>query len=224
MMGLPTRLRLARVGVLTDLGPASTWARWCAAVFRAGAQLLLIRDTGDRLPMDEALTTARRAAVAHRGLVGVINPRTPGLRSDVVHVARMEAGTPGDGRTLIGCHASTQAEFTALMGDPRVSFVTVTAPWWLSGGAAPGTGSVADSGVRLDGRPWLPPKPWFLARDFAPGEIQRVLTSGVRRVIVGAHALDLEQLTAVSTAVRGAWNADAAERRTPRQNLPPKGL
>jgi thiamine-phosphate pyrophosphorylase len=236
LLGLATRLRLARLLLITDLcrpqqgddrgaaeaprsdGPADLTG-FVAATVAAGADIVLLREDGvPPLALMDGLFDLRAALTAeHRVILGVAEPvaATQG-EADLAHLPAGCADTPGEVRpllhqwALVGRSCHDVAGLEAALAD-GVDYLTV----------GPVTGSTGLELVRRAAE-LLPPDdpaslPWFATGGVTPSNLDAVLAAGARRIGVSRcvrEAADPAGLTrGLASRLAKAWNDDPGMER-----------
>lgn len=219
-MGLDTRLKLARLHLVTDtLGGGRRFVDFCADVFRAGVDMLQIRERG--LPTDqltEALEIARSVALQLNRLV-VVSENVAVATAFGADVVQLDATTPvapakaaQHEYALVGVATHDEAGLTAALADPAVAYLTVGPVFGPSQPEHPLPGldlvrTAAERIVVADAAS----KPWFAIGGIDARTLQAVIGAGARRVVVTRGALGSDaaaDVQAIAERLRGAWLDD----------------
>jgi thiamine-phosphate pyrophosphorylase len=190
-MGLDTRLKLARLQLVTDtMGGGRRFGDFCTDVFRAGVDMLQVREPGlspdrltDVLQIDATTPAAPAKAAQHDyALVGVATHDEQGLEAAVAdpHVAYLTVGPVFGPRQPR--HRLPGLEFVRSAAE-RIT--------------------VADAGS----------KPWFAIGGIDGRTLDEAVAAGARRVVVTRSVLGTEpaeDVRAIAERLRGAWLDDAA--------------
>lgn len=224
-MGLDTRLRLAKLHLVTDTrGGGKAFGDFCIEVFRHGVDMLQIRERGiSAAALTDALETARSVALQLNKLVVVSEDLTvaTAFGADVVQLDATHAKTAKQAKAtqheyaLIGVATHDEAGLAAALADDAVSYLTVgpvfggeQTPYELPGldyvRLAADRAPVAD----VNG------KPWFAIGGINAGNLDDVLAAGARRVVITRRSLGSGEpgaaVEAVADRLRTAWNDDEA--------------
>jgi thiamine monophosphate synthase len=214
LTGLKSRLRLARLGLVTDRAGEADWADFCRAVFRAGVDLLLIDQSDlDRSKLSQAVQQAARAGLGRGRIVGLRQGDPTEGPADLVHLSR-RGPTPDSapGQPWLGLSAEAPDELEAALADPRAAYVTV-GPWR---GPGPGDDGSGPDLSRLAAR-LAPPAdpaspPWFATGGVSWDDREAIWAAGARRVILRRDVLRAPDPVARAAAwadwLRQAWRAD----------------
>ncbi len=221
-MGLTTRLRLARLQLVTDTrGGGRPFADFCVDVFRAGVDMLVVREPG--LPaaqLTEALELARSVALQLNKLV-VVSQEVAVATDFGADVVQLDALAPAAAAkaaqhpyALVGAATHDEAGLARALADEAVSYVTVgpvfggrAAPRFALPGldlvrTAAAAAPVADVAA----------KPWFAIGGLDLTTLDDVLAAGARRVVLTRQGVGTSEPAAVVRAVadrlRDAWQAD----------------
>lgn len=223
LLGLPARLRLARLYLCTDArAERGDLAEFCEAAFAGGVDIIQIRQKGmDPAEELEALRIARLAAERHRGLVCVNDsPELAGrFSADVLHLGQ----TDGLSRTarrhlhrwaLIGRSTHERSQTDEAIADADADYFCVGPVYATS--TKPDYQPVGLDLVRYAAK-MAPPsevaaKPWFAIGGIDASNLDDVLAAGARRVCVVraiTQAADPEAAAReLSSRLRTAWRSD----------------
>lgn len=211
LMGIATRLRLARLIHLAPDAPDAA-GELARAAFAGGADaVVLLEDLGAPIAdgtAEAGLPAIREAARTTQGLTGYLGRpmRAAQLAPDLLVLADDEADAARTrarvGRwTMIGRRCNAGAEVDAALADPGVDFLLV----------GPGLDHIRHAAAVAP--PHDPAaKPWFAVGGVTLDTLDTVLRAGARRVAVGAAisgASNPEEATlALKDRLRRAWNDD----------------
>jgi thiamine-phosphate pyrophosphorylase len=221
-MGLDTRLKLARLQLVTDtMGGGRRFGDFCTDVFRAGVDMLQVREPGlspDRLT--EALEVARSVALQLNRLV-VVSEDVKVATAFGADVLQIDATTPAapakaaqHDYALVGVATHDEQGLEAAVADPHVAYLTVgpvfgprqprhRLPGLEFVRSAAERITVADAGS----------KPWFAIGGIDGRTLDEAVAAGARRVVVTRSVLGTEpaeDVRAIAERLRGAWLDDAA--------------
>ena len=225
LMGLQTRLRLARLYLCTDArSDRGDLAEFCAAAFAGGVDILQIRQKN--MDPDEelaALEIARRAAEPHQAMVCVNDsPVLAGrFSADILHLGQTD-GSSAEARqhlhrwALIGRSTHEPAQADGAIADEAADYFCVGPVY-----ATPTKPDYRPAGLDLVryAAEVAPPsdiaaKPWFAIGGIDQGNLDEVLAAGARRVCVVraiTKAADPEKAArALKDRLREAWQSDPA--------------
>lgn len=205
LMGIATRLRLARLFFVTD-GRADDLV---AAAVDGGADVIALHN--DRLTTREALRTLeglRRAATTRQPLIAFQGPADIAgeFGADALVLASDDLFAAGERRALhpwavVGRACNAAAEVDAALADPAVDFLLV----------GPGLDHIKHA-AELAPQHDPAAKPWFAIGGVTLDTLDIVLEAGARRVAVGraiAAASDPAGTAAeFAERLREVWNAD----------------
>jgi thiamine-phosphate pyrophosphorylase len=225
LLGLATRLRLARLYLCTD---ARTEQRdlpdFLEAAFAGGVDIVQIRQK--QMDPDaelEALEVARTVAARHRGLVCVNDSPELAARfsADVLHLGQTDGSARVARRqlqewALIGRSTHDPEQADQARADEAVDYfcvgpvyATATKPDYRPVGLdlVRHAARVAPAG-RLDA------KPWFAIGGINSGNLDEVIAAGARRVCVVRPITQADDPQAaaevLSSRLREAWQQDPA--------------
>ncbi len=223
LMGLTTRLRLARLQLVTDTrGGGRAFGDYCATVFQSGVDLLMVREPGLAAgPLTEALAMARSVAIQLNKLVVVYHDVAVAKEfgADVLQLGAVGSEATAAAKAaqheyaLIGTATHDEAGLTAALADVAVSYVTVGP---VFGGShprhrLPGLEFVRQATQQVPVADSAS-KPWFAIGGVTQQTLTEVLDAGARRVVLTQGAIGTqdpaEVVTAVSGTLRDAWQAD----------------
>ena len=187
LWGLTTRLRLARLGFVTDTrGGGRAWEDFCRNLFLAGVDLILIQEPGlDRGQLQAAVDAGLRAGFGSGRIVGVASSALPEIGVDLLHLTTREPVTVDpDLFPVVGRSAESVFEAQRQLSDPSLSYLTIgpiqpADEVTLTGGLdlvtlATALAPVADPAS----------KPWFAVGGVGSANLDAVLEAGARRVFV----------------------------------------
>jgi thiamine-phosphate pyrophosphorylase len=217
LWGLETRLRLARLGFVTDTrGGGPDWEQFCHDLFLAGVNLILIDQPGiTRDQLQAAVQSGLRAGFGSGRIIGVVQASVPAVGVDLCHLMTHERlKIDRDLFPLIGRPAESVAEVKANLADPELSYTTV-GPVYEAGepdlvrglnlvATAAATAPVADPKA----------KPWFACGGVNAANFDAIVAAGARRILVHraiAHAEDPAKTAREwSSKLRDIWRDDPA--------------
>lgn len=216
LMGLGAKLRLARTLVVVDTHHDDI-PGFVEALFDAGADIIQLRDPAAPLAVvGTVAVTAQQIALPRNKLVAVTSDLVlaravmadvlvggPGLDPELAH-ARMHE------YALVGAPVYDPASCYSVSSNHFINFALV-GPVHLAEGspvAAPGLDLVrVAAGAMPTGD--AAGTPWFAVGGLTPANVGEVIEAGARRVgLVVSDEADLAAVTAVSTALGHAWEAD----------------
>jgi thiamine-phosphate pyrophosphorylase len=228
LMGLDTRLRLARLYLCTDARTEQgDLADFLEAAFAGGVDIVQIRQKGmDPEAELDALDVARTVAERHRGLVCVNDSPVLAGRfgADVLHLGQTD-GPATDARrhlhewALLGRSTHAPDQTDQAIADELVSYFCVGPVYPTA--TKPDYAPVGLDLVRYAARV-APPhdptaKPWFAIGGITRDTIGEVLAAGARRVCVVRPITQASDPQAAAQALRDrlheAWQDDPAMRK-----------
>ncbi|MDR1512609.1 MAG: thiamine phosphate synthase [Propionibacteriaceae bacterium] len=187
LWGLATRLRLARLGFVTDTrGGGPEWERYCHDLFLAGVNLILIDEPGlDRAKVQAAVQGGLRAGFGSGRIVGVAQSTLPAFGVDLAHLSTLDdVEVDNDLIPLVGRPAQSNQELNRWIKDPTTAYVSV-------GPVRDAGETVLTRGLGLVARaaavaPAADPtaKPWFATGGVDDTNFDAVWAAGARRVLV----------------------------------------
>lgn len=221
-MGIATRLRLARLLLITDLRPGDL-AGFVAATVSAGVDIVQLRDLqADAESLSAGFATARANLTRREALLGLYDeldlaqtanadllqlsergPRTPQARAAVHQWAVL-------GRS---CHSRSQVD--AALADPGIDFLTVGP---VTGGL-PGVGGLelVEYAAAVAPATQATAKPWFAVGGVTLENLDSVLAAGARRVAVSRAITAAENPAEAAATVKArlvrAWHDDPGMER-----------
>jgi thiamine-phosphate pyrophosphorylase len=215
LWGLETRLRLARLGFVTDTrGGGEAWEAYCRDIFIAGVNLILIDEPGLGVAgLRAAVQGGLRAGFGSGRIVGVATSSLPEVGVDLAHLSsRDEIPVDPELFPIVGRPAQNEEELRYWLKHPDVAYVSV-GPVQDAGEADP------SRGLELIARaaelaPVADPasKPWFATGGVDEVNFPAVWEAGARRVLVHrAIARAPEPLKAArewANRLRGRWHDD----------------
>lgn len=224
-MGLTTRIRLAKLQLITDIRTSQgDWADFVASVFDGGVDLLQVREphaTAEQLMA--ALKVARAIAFDRKKAIAVAG--NPGVAAqfgaDFLHLGAADAdvsslrkGLPE--ASIVGRSVHNKSALDKALADNGVGYLYVgpvfdTRP--NDGLGAPGVELVKQAAAAA---PQTDPasKPWFAVGGISIDNLSQVLDAGAYRVAVSAaitRAANPEAAAqALSDKLHAAWDAQPA--------------
>ncbi|MDR1265409.1 MAG: thiamine phosphate synthase [Propionibacteriaceae bacterium] len=219
LLGLATRLRLARLGFVTPVGDGGpAWERRCREWFAAGVDLVLIEQPGlDEAGLRAAVVGGLRAGFGRGRILGLAWPGVPAVGVDLLHLSTAQSTAVDPERfPLVGRPAESVPAVVERLSDPSLAYVTV--------------GPVrADEDVDLrrglelvaTAAATAPPadpagKPWFASGGIDNSNLEAVLAAGARRVLVRRAIADsadpLAEARRWSDRLRQLWRRDPGMR------------
>lgn len=223
-LGLSTRLGLARLLFITDAQAGGDLTALADAALAGGVDMVQLRDpsAGEEALLD-AISALR--AVVHRdqGLVANYGDvRTAAkANADVLQLSALgpdaaSAHAALHRWALVGrsCHSAEQVD--AAIAEDGIDFFTVSPVFNVAGVGTAGLELVSYAArVASPGDPAS--KPWFAVGGINPGNLDRVLAAGARRIGVTRAIAAAEDPQAAAQdlkeRLRAAWNEDPAMER-----------
>lgn len=195
LLGIATRMKLARLLLITDLRTEGDLPDFVGSTVRAGADIVQLRDPGATdAELAAGFESAREAASQRQALLGVYDTLEVSrrVRTDVLHLSERGAdASKARGWvhewTQLGrsCHSRWQVD-TAL-ADPEVNYLTIGPVEGLFG--ASGLDLVEYAALRA---PQSEPesKPWFAVGGVALHNLDAIFGAGARRIAVSRVVTD----------------------------------
>ena len=222
LMSLDTRLRLARLHLITDVRESSRdFGDFVSAAFAGGVDVIQIRDTkADDDALASALEQAREIAYASNGLVVIGNAPDVASRSkaDALHLGAASGMTPRQGRRylhkwgLLGQSVHDTADLGRALKSTGVNYLFVGPVFGtVQGAETPGLAFVTAAARKV---PASKPDgvPWFAVGGVTLDNLSDVLAAGARRVAVSAAVTRASDPQAAAQALRDvldeAWASD----------------
>ena len=222
LLGIATRLRLARLLLITDTRKEQgDLAEFVDAGFAGGADIVQLRDP-DAGPDEvlDALRRIREVGYRYQGLVGAYESVAvaEAFQADLLHLP--ERGAPAASVrphlhqwAVIGRSCHSRAQVDAALEDPDVNYLTVGP---IYGGLPSAEGGLELA--RYAARVALPgdqsAKPWFAVGGITAVNLDDVIDAGARRIAVSRAVTDADDPEAAAAALkdrlRVAWSEDPA--------------
>jgi len=215
LLGLETRLKIARLLLVTDARAATgDLAAFAGEAFAGGVDIVQLADAGlDAAASLGALATLRSAALRRQRIVAVTSDADlAGEFGADVLVLLDDASSASRARgrlhryALIGRSCRGAADIDAALADPDVDFLIVTAtPAAVRHAAAAAPQSDPEA------------KPWFAAGGITEADVGDLAAAGCRRVAVSraitGSAEPRAAAAALAAALDRAWAEDPAMER-----------
>jgi thiamine monophosphate synthase len=216
LTGLKTRLRLARLGLVTDLTGQTAWADFCRAIFRAGVDLLLIDQAGsDQSVLRQAVDQAARAGLGRGRIIGTRQADLSAGPGDVVHLSRRaELPQRSTDSPWLGLSAESPAEVEDVLGQSQAAYVAV-GPVRRPGQTdlGPGLDLLRRAAQRAPVADPASPT-WFATGGVTWDDREAIWAAGARRVILRRDILRADDPVAQASAwaewLRQSWQHDPA--------------
>jgi thiamine-phosphate pyrophosphorylase len=217
LMGIATRLRLARLLMITDLR-SDDLAGFVAATVSAGVDIVQLRDPkADAGSLAAGFAIAREHLPNRDALLGLYDALELAgeANADLLQLSERGAAT-GQARAGVhqwavlgrSCHSRHQVDLA--LADPEVDFLTVGP---VVGGLF-GVGGLELVGYAAAQAPATDPasKPWFAVGGVTAENLDEVLAAGARRVAVSRAITAAENPAEAAAALKSrliqAWNDD----------------
>ena len=217
LMGLDTRLKLARLYCITDgRASVSEFSDLVGEAFAGGVDLLEVRDAAlNPEQLLERLEAARDIAFRYQGIVVVRSDAEVGHRFSTDALALGAAdGAAGPARkqqhewALIGRSAHDADQVRAAQADPDTHFLLVGPVFGAATPPVPGPDLIRSTAAAFAPTATTA-KPWFAVGGINAGNLDDVLAVGARRVAVSAAlttAADVAKAAEqLSDRLRAAW-------------------
>lgn len=190
LLGLATRLRLAKLMLITDArSPSGDLLSFAETAFDSGVDIIQLRElSGDQDASLAALVTLARAAAGRKALVSSYGPIELAERaeSDLVQLSAMYGETSQARRrlhpwALIGRSCHSPAQVNAAIADSEISFFTVSPVFSSAGVGEAGLDLVRHASAAAPSTD-VGAKPWFAVGGINSESLDQVLAAGARRV------------------------------------------
>lgn len=216
LMGIATRLRLARLLMITDLR-SDDLAGFVAATVSAGVDIVQLRDPKADAESLAAGFAVARAHLKRDALLGLydalelaheVNADLLQLSERGADTARARAGVHQWAVLGRSCHSRRQVD--AALADPEVDFLTIGP---VVGGLF-GVGGIDLVEYAAAAAPATDPasKPWFAVGGVTGENLDEVLAAGARRIAVSraitAAENPAEAAADLKARLKQAWNDD----------------
>lgn len=217
LMGIATRLRLARLLMITDLR-SDDLAGFVAATVSAGVDIVQLRDPkADAESLAAGFATVRAHVTKREVLLGLYDALELAheTNADLLQLSERGADTARARASVhqwavLGrsCHSRRQVD--AALADPGVNFLTIGP---VEGGLF-GVGGLDLVEYAAAAAPATDPesKPWFAVGGITEENLDDVLAAGARRVAVSraitAAENPVEAAASLKTRLVKAWNDD----------------
>lgn len=217
LMGIATRLRLARLLMITDLRSPDL-ADFVAATVSAGVDIVQLRDPrADADALAAGFTTANAHLTSRDALLGLYDEveLAQAAKADLLQLSERGAASSAARAVvhpwaLLGrsCHSRSQVD--AALADPEVNFLTVGPVV----GGLPGMGGLDLIGHAASVAPPTDPaaKPWFAVGGVTMENLEEVLAAGARRVAVSRAITAADDPAEAAGALKArlirAWKDD----------------
>ena len=216
-MGIATRLRLARLLLITDLRPDDL-AGFVAATVSAGVDIVQLRDPkADPAHLAEGFATARANLTNRDALLGLYDALELAHEANADLLQLSERGVVSEQAragvhqwAVLGrsCHSRRQVD--AALADPEVNFLTIGP---VEGGMF-GVGGLDLVEYAASVAPASDPsaKPWFAVGGVTLENLDGVLAAGARRIAVSRAITGAENPAEAAAALKSrlvrAWKDD----------------
>lgn len=212
LMSLDSRLRLARLHLITDVRESSQdFGDFVSAAFAGGVDVIQIRDaTAGDAALATALEQAREIAYASNGLVimGHAPDAASRAKADALHLGAASGMTPRQGRRflhkwgLLGQSVHDTGDLGRALKSTGVNYLFVGPVFGqVQGADTPGLDFVRAAAARIPaGKP--DGVPWFAVGGVTLANLPEVLEAGARRVAVSAAVTRASDPQAAARALR----------------------
>ena len=219
--GVWTRLRLARLLLITDAAGAGDLAGLARKAFDGGVDMIQVRDPAAAEDDYLAALGTLRSAARGDGLVSAYGDVTLAAKANADVLQLSAVGPDATGAhtalhtwALVGrsCHSAAQVD--AAIADGAVDFFTVSPAFNTAGVGEAGLDLIrhAAAGAAAPSDPSA--KPWFAVGGITTSNLSQVLAAGARRIGVTraiVAATDPRRAAEdLDARVRKAWLADPA--------------
>ncbi|MGI5490716.1 thiamine phosphate synthase [Microtetraspora malaysiensis] len=212
-MNLRKRLADARLYLCTDgRRGRGDLPEFLDAVLAAGVDIVQLREKGLEAREELALLEVFREACDRHGALLAVNDRADvarAARPDILHLGQDDLPVPVAREILgpdilIGRSTHSAEEATAAASEPGVDYFCCGPTWptpTKPGRPAPGV-ALLDHASRLD-----TDRPWFGIGGIDLGNLDEVLSHGVRRVVVVRAITEAEDPAAATAELRARLDA-----------------
>ncbi len=223
LLGLATRLKLAKLMVITDArAQRGDLAKVAAAAFAGGVGIIQLREPQAAPEVQAAALVDIEKGAGRKGLVSFYGPTeaAAAVQADVVQLSALDGGADEAHQALgqwalVGraCHSPAQVD--AAVADDSVDFFTISPVFNFAG--------VGEAGLELvryaaTVAPPASAKPWFAVGGVNAENLDQVLDAGARRIGVTRAVLAAPDLRAAAAELgerlAKAWDDDPGMGRT----------
>lgn len=208
LLGLATRLTLAKLMLITDTRAAFGDLEWlAAAAFAGGVDLVELRERQAPASAQAAALAVLEKQAGHRGLVSTYGAAetAAAVRADVVQLSALD-GSAAEAHAVLGqwalvgrsCHSPAQVDDA--VADDAVDFFTVSPVFNSIGVGEAGIELVAHAAaVAPQGQGG---KPWFAVGGVGIATVDAVLAAGARRIGVTRAVVGAPDVTVAAAQLR----------------------
>ena len=188
LLGLATRLSLAKLMFITDARTASgDLEQLAAAAFAGGVDLVELRERQASVDLQARSLAAVEKQAGRRGLVSIYGSAetASAVRADVVHLSALD-GPADQAHAMLGqwalvgrsCHSTAQVDDA--VADDAVDFFSVSPVFNSIGVGEAGIELVAHAAAVAPQAAGA--KPWFAVGGIGPDTLDQVFAVGARRI------------------------------------------
>ncbi|MEA4943294.1 MAG: thiamine phosphate synthase [Propionicimonas sp.] len=225
LLGVATRIRLARLLLITDLREAQAdLPGFVEAALSGGVDVLQLRDpAADQSALTDGFTNVRQVVLRHRALLGVYDslPVAEAVKSDLLQLSERGMDASSARRrlheyALVGRSCHSRREVDAALADSQVDYLMVGPV--VGGLPLPGSGLDLVRHAAAAAPPSGPDsKPWFAVGGITTENLDEVLAAGARRIAVSSAITAAEDPRASAQALTArlaqAWKDDPGMER-----------
>ncbi len=208
LLGLATRLSLAKLMFITDARTATAdLERLAAAAFAGGVDIIELRERQAAVALQATALAAVEKQAGRRGLASIYGSAetAAAVRADVVHLSALD-GAADQAHAMLGqwalvgrsCHSIAQVD--EAVADDAVDFFSVSPVFNSIGVGEAGIELVAHAAAVAPQAGGA--KPWFAIGGIGPDTLDQVFAAGARRIGLTRAIAQADDPAAAAAAIR----------------------